>query len=52
MANCHIGHNSRLGDHIIIANGVLLGGYVLVQDRAFLSGTASSISSAASARWR
>jgi len=38
MANCHIGHNSRLGDHIIIANGVLLGGYVMVQDRAFLSG--------------
>ncbi len=38
MANGHIGHNSRLGDHIIIANGVLLGGYVTVQDRAFLSG--------------
>jgi UDP-N-acetylglucosamine acyltransferase len=38
MANCHIGHNSRLGDHIIIANGVLLGGYVMIQDRAFLSG--------------
>jgi UDP-N-acetylglucosamine acyltransferase len=38
MANAHIGHNSRLGDHIIIANGVLLGGYVTVQDRAFLSG--------------
>jgi UDP-N-acetylglucosamine acyltransferase len=38
MANAHIGHNSQLGDHIIIANGVLLGGYVTVQDRAFLSG--------------
>jgi UDP-N-acetylglucosamine acyltransferase len=38
MANAHIGHNSHLGDHIIIANGVLLGGYVTVQDRAFLSG--------------
>ena len=38
MANCHIGHNSCLGDHVIIANGVLLGGHVTVQDRAFLSG--------------
>jgi UDP-N-acetylglucosamine acyltransferase len=38
MASCHVGHNSRLGDHIIIANGALLGGHVLVQDRAFLSG--------------
>jgi UDP-N-acetylglucosamine acyltransferase len=38
MANCHIGHNSHLGDHIIIANGALLGGHVAVQDRAFISG--------------
>jgi UDP-N-acetylglucosamine acyltransferase len=38
MANCHVGHNSRLGDHIIIANGALLGGHVTVQDRAFISG--------------
>ena len=38
MINCHVGHNSRLGDHIIIANGASLGGHVLVQDRAFISG--------------
>ena len=38
MANCHVGHNSQLGDHIIIANGALLGGHVTVQDRAFISG--------------
>jgi UDP-N-acetylglucosamine acyltransferase len=38
MANCHVGHNSHLGDHIIIANGALLGGHVTVQDRAFISG--------------
>ena len=38
MANCHVGHNSQLGDHIIIANGALLGGHVIVQDRAFISG--------------
>jgi UDP-N-acetylglucosamine acyltransferase len=38
MANCHVGHNSHLGDHIIIANGALLGGHAVVQDRAFISG--------------
>jgi UDP-N-acetylglucosamine acyltransferase len=38
MANSHVGHNSHLGDHIIIANGALLGGHVTVQDRAFISG--------------
>jgi len=38
MANCHVGHNSHLGDHIIIANGALLGGHAAVQDRAFISG--------------
>jgi UDP-N-acetylglucosamine acyltransferase len=38
MASCHIGHNSKLGNHIIIANGGLLGGHVTVLDGAFLSG--------------
>jgi UDP-N-acetylglucosamine acyltransferase len=39
MASVHIGHNSILGNQIIIANGTLLGGHVTVQDRAFISGT-------------
>jgi UDP-N-acetylglucosamine acyltransferase len=38
MANSHVGHNSQLGDHIIIANGAMLGGHATVQDRAFISG--------------
>ncbi len=38
MANCHVGHNSHVDDHAIIANGALLGGHVKVQDRAFISG--------------
>ncbi|MEO7677535.1 MAG: acyl-[acyl-carrier-protein]--UDP-N-acetylglucosamine O-acyltransferase, partial [Verrucomicrobiota bacterium] len=38
MANSHVGHNCRLGDHIIVANGALLGGYVTVEDRVFISG--------------
>ena len=38
MANCHVGHNCQLGDHIIIGNGALLAGHAVVQDRAFISG--------------
>lgn len=38
MANAHVGHNSVLGDRVIIANGALLGGYASVADRAFISG--------------
>jgi UDP-N-acetylglucosamine acyltransferase len=38
MANAHVAHNCRLGNQVILANGVLLGGHVTVDDRAFLSG--------------
>jgi UDP-N-acetylglucosamine acyltransferase len=38
MANSHVAHNCRLGDYVILANGVLLAGHVTVDDRAFLSG--------------
>ena len=38
MAHCHVGHNSILGDGVILANGATLGGHVTVGDRAFLSG--------------
>lgn len=38
MANCHVAHNCLLGDRIIMANGALLAGHVMVQDRAFISG--------------
>ncbi len=37
MVSAHVAHNCRLGDHIIMANGALLGGYVEVGDRAFIS---------------
>ena len=37
MAHAHVGHNCVLGDHIILANGALLGGHVAVQDRVFIS---------------
>jgi UDP-N-acetylglucosamine acyltransferase len=38
MANSHVAHECRLGDRIILANGVLLAGHVTVHDGAFLSG--------------
>jgi UDP-N-acetylglucosamine acyltransferase len=38
MANCHVGHNCQIGDHVIIVNGALLAGHVTVHDRAFISG--------------
>ncbi len=38
MAYCHVAHDCRLGDHIVIANATLLGGHVHVHDHASLSG--------------
>lgn len=38
MANCHVAHDCRLGDRIIMANGTLLGGHVHIHDDATLSG--------------
>jgi UDP-N-acetylglucosamine acyltransferase len=38
MACSHVGHNSVVGNHVILANGALLAGHVTVQDRVFISG--------------
>jgi UDP-N-acetylglucosamine acyltransferase len=38
MATAHVAHNCRLGDQVIVANGVLLAGHVTLADRAFISG--------------
>lgn len=38
MANSHVGHDARVGNEVILANGTLLAGHVQVGDRAFLSG--------------
>jgi UDP-N-acetylglucosamine acyltransferase len=38
MVNSHLGHNVRLGDRVIVANGALLGGHVEVEDGVFISG--------------
>jgi UDP-N-acetylglucosamine acyltransferase len=38
MAGAHVGHNCVIGNNVIIANNCLLGGYVRVDDGAFLGG--------------
>lgn len=38
MAVSHVGHNCKLGNNVIIANGALLAGHVEVDDKAFISG--------------
>ncbi len=38
MAGAHLGHNCAIGNNVIIANNCLLGGYVRVDDAAFLGG--------------
>jgi UDP-N-acetylglucosamine acyltransferase len=38
MACSHVAHDCRVGDHVILANGVLLGGHVRVHSHASLSG--------------
>ena len=39
MGSSHVGHNSQVGDFVILANGAMLGGHATVQDRAFISGS-------------
>jgi UDP-N-acetylglucosamine acyltransferase len=39
MAAAHVAHNCRVGNSVILANGALLGGYVAIDDRVFLSGS-------------
>ncbi len=38
MANSHAAHNCEVGDQTILANGVLLAGYVVVGERCFFGG--------------
>jgi UDP-N-acetylglucosamine acyltransferase len=38
MSQAHVGHNCRLGNGVIMATGAMLGGHVVVEDQAFISG--------------
>lgn len=38
LANSHVAHDCRLGNHIILSNNVMLAGHVTIEDRAILGG--------------
>lgn len=38
MSCCHVAHDCKLGNHIVLANSALLGGHVHIQDHAIVSG--------------
>lgn len=40
MASCHVAHDCRIGERVVIANSVLLAGHVHIGDRVFLGGGA------------
>jgi UDP-N-acetylglucosamine acyltransferase len=41
MVGSHVGHDSRVGNHCIIVNHVLLGGHAQIEDRAYLGGASA-----------
>lgn len=41
MANSHVAHDCVIGNHCILANGVLLGGHSQLEDSVYLSGNAA-----------
>jgi UDP-N-acetylglucosamine acyltransferase len=40
MQHSHVGHDSRVANHVILVSGALLGGHASVDDRALVSGNA------------
>lgn len=40
MTGCHVAHDCRIGERVVIANAVLLAGHIRIGDRAFLGGGA------------
>jgi UDP-N-acetylglucosamine acyltransferase len=40
MANAHVGHDCRVGDHVVVANSAALAGHVTVESHAIVGGLA------------
>jgi UDP-N-acetylglucosamine acyltransferase len=40
MVSSHVGHDCRVGDHVVLANGAALGGHVTVDDHGIIGGLA------------
>ena len=41
MVACHVAHDCRIGDHVVMVNNATLGGHVMVGDWAILGGLAA-----------
>ena len=41
MVGCHVAHDCRIGDHVIMVNNATLGGHVMIGDWAILGGLAA-----------
>jgi len=41
MATSHVAHDCTVGDHVIFANGAVIGGHAVIEDLVFLSGNAA-----------
>ena len=41
MAGSHIGHNAKIGNHVVLANSALIGGHAAIEDNVFVGGNAS-----------
>ena len=41
MVGCHVGHDSVIGDDVVLANAALLGGHTHLHDRVFIGGGAT-----------
>jgi UDP-N-acetylglucosamine acyltransferase len=41
MANSHLGHNAKVGDKVVLANGAVLGGHAVLGDRCFIGGNSA-----------
>jgi UDP-N-acetylglucosamine acyltransferase len=41
MASSHVGHDAVLGDHNVLANGVLVAGHIVIGSRCFFGGGAA-----------
>lgn len=43
MDGCHVAHDCEIGDHVVIANQVLLGGHVKVGDNVVIGGASAIV---------
>jgi UDP-N-acetylglucosamine acyltransferase len=38
LASCHVAHDCALGNHIVMSNGAMLAGHVMIEDRVVIGG--------------